>query len=580
MRPSLIHLCSLVVLFTGLTACSRDSSRFVKPVATPVAGNTVQGTESRYDDGYLRIFVSSNLDTNGRALDFGKDDQRPAMLLISARFGKGTVASFASDTDPEIPVLLYDVQAGKTVSSVVNNALLTEGLLVDPESLSKSPHLQIYVRGVPADKAHWVTNLLEIANDEPIMKLGLGFIPGGSAVNLLSTRLGSLLSEEIKSSNKPWEEKTLLGLRSDQGLAALDGRQFVVMLNPSTTTLEPPSPDLRRCPVDQSATGLCDADGKPWAPAQAYVRFELDVSDYRSVKDFIGAAVSCEADERVWGEYRALIASGQLARRQTQYERHLLSRGELLLAIRRAQADSTPTPYAGRLLYFSQQASLLGKPDDAYWAEHFRDRAKQLDACIRSTAIKGQSSLAGLWDDSGAVFARTAAYPGWRSALAEVRGTDAPVLREAEDELGRLNHLLALDELRGLDRQSLESLLSLSNQLRQMLLPAYERIAQQTLDAGATPAEARIASLDALALRSACTDCSSLLRQRAETLRVSLRPSEPAPPVMPAVPPPSGTSATTPSAPAATVDAEISAASPAAAAASGPSSTESAVQAP
>ncbi|ROH90951.1 hypothetical protein ED208_08215 [Stagnimonas aquatica] len=543
MRLSLIRYCC-AALIAGLAACSHDSSRFVKPVATPVAGNTVQGTGSRYDDGYLRIFVSSNLDANGRALDFGKEDQRPAMLLISARFGKGTVASFASDTDPEIPVLLYDVQSGKTVSSVVNNALLTEGLLVDPESLSKSPHLQIYVRGVPADKAHWVTNLLAIANDEPIMKLGLGFIPGGSAVNLLSTRLGSLLSEEIKSSNKPWEEKTLLGLRSDQGLAALDGRQFVVMLNPSTTTLEPPSPDLRRCPVDQSPTGLCNADGKPWAPAQAYVRFELDVSDYRSVKDFLGTAVSCEADERVWGEYRALIASGQLARRQTQYERHLLSRGELLLAIRRAQADSTPTPYAGRLLYFAQQASLLGTPDDAYWAEHFRDRAKQLDACVRSTAIKGQSSLAGLWDDSRAVFARTAAYPGWRSALAEVRGADAPVLREAEDELGRLNHLLALDELRGLDRQSLESLLSLSNQLRQMLLPAYERIAQQTVGANDLPAEARIAHLEALALRSACTDCSSLLRQRAEALRASLRPPEP---------PPASAEPTAPAADAATV---------------------------
>lgn len=546
MRLPLIRYCS-AALIAGLAACSHDSSRFVKPVATPVAGEVVDGAGSRYDDGYLRIFVSSNLDANGRALDFGKEDQRPAMLLISARFGKGTVASFASDTDPEIPVLLYDVQSGKTVSSVVNNALLTEGLLVDPESLSKSPHLQIYVRGVPADKARWVTNLLALANDEPIMKLGLGFIPGGSAVNLLSTRLGSLLSEEIKSSNKPWEEKTLLGLRSDQGLAALDGRQFVVMLNPSTTTLEPPSPDLRRCPVDQSPTGLCNADGKPWAPAQAYVRFELDVSDYRSVKDFLGTAVSCEADERVWGEYRALIASGQLARRQTQYERHLLSRGELLLAIRRAQADSTPTPYAGRLLYFAQQASLLGTPDDAYWAEHFRDRAKQLDACIRSTAIKGQSSLAGLWDDSRAVFARTSAYPGWRSALAEVRGADAPVLREAEDELGRLNHLLALDELRGLDRQSLESLLSLSNQLRQMLLPAYERIAQQTLEAGTAPAEARIASLDALALRSACTDCSSLLRQRAETLRASLRPPEP-PPASPEPAAPAADAATVPAA--------------------------------
>src|SRR5690606_39908308 len=86
-----------------------------------------------------------------------------------------------ADAEPEIPVLLYDVRSGKTQSSVVNNAMLTEGMLVDPESLSRSPHLQIFVRGVPADKATWVTDLLELATDESILKVGLNFVPGGAA---------------------------------------------------------------------------------------------------------------------------------------------------------------------------------------------------------------------------------------------------------------------------------------------------------------------------------------------------------------------------------------------------------------
>ena len=149
-----------------MSACSSGGSRFVRPVATPVQGaNDLEASD--YQDGYLRIFVSSNLDETGRLLDFGKEGQRPAMLLISARFGKGTVASFSADSEPEIPVLLYDVQAGKTQSSIVDNALLSSGLLIDPESLSTSPHLQIYVRGVPADKARWVTDLLELATAEP-----------------------------------------------------------------------------------------------------------------------------------------------------------------------------------------------------------------------------------------------------------------------------------------------------------------------------------------------------------------------------------------------------------------------------
>src|SRR5690606_28781118 len=139
-----------------------------------------------------------------------------------------------------------DVQSGKTQSAVVNNALLTEGMLIDPESLSKSPHLQIFVRGVPADKATWVTDLLELATAEPVLKVGLNFVPGGAAFSPLSTKLGDMLSQEIKSSNKPWEEKTLLGLRTDEGLMALNGRQFVVLLDPGAIALEAP-PKLFRC---------------------------------------------------------------------------------------------------------------------------------------------------------------------------------------------------------------------------------------------------------------------------------------------------------------------------------------------
>lgn len=166
MRSSL-GLAALLSLALAITSCTSNQPRFVKPVATPVDADKVNGPASKYQDGYLRIFVSSNLDSTGKMLDFGKSADRPAMLLISAKFGKGTVASFAAATDPEIPVLLYDVRTGKTQSSVVNNALLTEGMLIDPESLSRSPQLQIYVRGVPADKALWVTDLLQLATAEP-----------------------------------------------------------------------------------------------------------------------------------------------------------------------------------------------------------------------------------------------------------------------------------------------------------------------------------------------------------------------------------------------------------------------------
>lgn len=133
-----IRVCLVVVGLLGMCACA-GKSEFVRLSSSPVSAEPTQTGRQPYEDGHLRIFVSSNLDTNGRVIDFGKEDERPALLLISARF-RGTVASFAAGVDPEIPVLLYDVQAGKTMSSVVSNALLTEGILVDPAALSKSPH--------------------------------------------------------------------------------------------------------------------------------------------------------------------------------------------------------------------------------------------------------------------------------------------------------------------------------------------------------------------------------------------------------------------------------------------------------
>jgi hypothetical protein len=520
--------------------CASDG-RFVKPLAAPVDATATAVDPSKYADGYLRIFVSSNLDTNGRALDFGPESERPAMLLISAKFGRGTVASFASDTEPEIPVLLYDVREGKTVSAVVDNALLSEGLLVDPESLSKSPHLQIVIRGVPADKAKWVTNLLEIATGEPVLKFGMGFVPGGQVVSGLSSKLGELLSDEIKTDKKPWEEKTLLGLRADEGLAALDGRQFVVLLNSTKVELEAPAPSLRRCERTLSPSGLCDAKGKPWMTAQAYVRFELDVTDFRSVKDFIGSAISCEADERVWGDYKALIGSGQLARRQAEYERHLLARGELLLAVRRANNESPTWRRAGRLLHFAQQAVLLPRPDDAYWTEHFRDRALQTEACIRTTASRSQSQYAAIWDSAVQLFTRAQSYPTWAQALAGSSDPESPALRDAERELTQLHQLMSITELRNLDSESLEGLSSLDAQLQTLLKPVYERVVESIADDSDT-AEGKRQRLADLVTRSACTSCRELLAQRADALRqivpVPVEAPPPAPPAPPAQPPP------------------------------------------
>ena len=524
------RLVLLLVCGSVLSACPGSAGRFVKPVATPVAAEDSEAQRSKFEDGYLRIFVSSNLDTNGRAMDFGSESQRPAMLLISAKFGRGTVASFASSADPEIPVLLYDVQAGKTVSAVVDNALLSEGVLVDPESLSKSPHLQILVRGVSADKAKWVTNLLSLATAEPILKYGLNFAPGGAVVSSLSTRLGELLSEEIKVENKPWEEKTLLGLRAEQGLSALDGRQFVVLLNSSRLEVEGIAPKLQRCDFSISATGLCEAGGRPWLPAQAYVRFELDVTDFRSIKDFIGASLSCEADERSWADFRALLQSGQIARRQTQYERYVLARGELLQQIRRTQADTVQSRYASRLLLYAQQAALLPAPEDAYWNEHFRDRASQLDTCIRTTAVRGQSQLAAIWDTSTGLYQRAQAYPAWGRSLGGSADPESPALREAEHELARLRELMALPEVRAMDVSSQESLSGLGAQLQEMLLPAYERIATRIEDAE-EPHSGKLERFSDLVARSACVPCREALAERAERLRLAAVAVTPVPAV-------------------------------------------------
>ncbi|MGQ0530352.1 MAG: hypothetical protein ACT4PG_11190, partial [Panacagrimonas sp.] len=409
-------------------------------------------------------------------------------------------------------------QEGKTVSSIVDNALLSEGVLVDPESLSKSPHLQIVVRGVPGDKAKWVTNLLEVATAEPMLKFGMGFVPGGQVVSGLSSKLGELLSDEIKTEKKPWEEKTLLGLRSDQGLAELDGRQFVVLLNSSTIELERPAPNLRRCERSLSSTGLCDQNGKPWLPAQAYVRFELDVTDFRSIKDFIGAAVSCEADERTWADYRALLASGQLARRQTEYERHLLARGDILLQARRSQNELASWRRGGRLLQLAQQAALLQRPDDGYWIEHYRERALQIETCVRTAAIRGQSQYAAIWDHATALFARAQSYSDWTRALAGTADPEAPALRDAERELGQLRQLMTVPELRSLDSESLESLSSLDAQLQQMLKPVYERAIERVLESQDSD-EGKRQRLTDLMTRSACTSCREVLAPQIQQLQ-------------------------------------------------------------
>ena len=58
-----------------------------------------------------------------------------------------------------------------------------------------------------------------------------------------------------------------------------------MLLNSTKVELEAPTPNLRRCERTLSPSGLCDAKGRPWMTAQAYVRFELDVTDFRSIDD-------------------------------------------------------------------------------------------------------------------------------------------------------------------------------------------------------------------------------------------------------------------------------------------------------
>ena len=82
-----------------------------------------------------------------------------------------------------------------------------------------------------------------------------------------------------------------------------------------------------------------------------------------------------------------------------------------------------------------------------------------------------------------------------------------------------------------LDRQSVASLSALAVPLRQMLQPAYQRIARRRLEALALdPAAPR--QLEQLAADSACEECALQLRSAATQLRERLAPpaSEPASP--------------------------------------------------
>jgi hypothetical protein len=256
------------------------------------------------------------------------------------------------------------------------------------------------------------------------------------------------------------------------------------------------------------------------------VRFELSVTDYRSIKDFIGAATSCEADERVWSDFRVLLASGQLARRQTEYERHILARGDLLWQIRRSQAEYSGARYTGRLLIHAQQVALLPKPDDAYWTEHFRERAVPLDACIRQTAIRGRAQYAAIWDAATAIFANAVLYPNWATAIAASDDADSAALRAAESELVAIRRLLTVGDLATLDTLNLESLTHLTAQLEAMLEAGYARITHR-IETDPTPIETRIGALTALGDRTACLACKVALQRAAETLRAAAMAAPP-----------------------------------------------------
>lgn len=515
-----------ILLITSLFGCLSLSGcgggdKFVKPVAASVAQDPLPAGAAEYKDGYLRIFVTSNLDESGHMLDFGDEDERPAKLLITARFDKGTIANFSSDSEPEIPVLLYDLSSNSVESSVVDNALLTEGLLVDPESLSKSPHLQIIVRGVPPDKARWVTNLLEASS--PVAQVGLAFVPGAAVFNPISYKLGGMLSDEIKTTGKPWEERTLLGLRADEGVAALDGRQFVILLNPSKVELDAP-PELRRCRKTGAVTGLCRSeDGEPWVPAQPYVRFELDVSNYRSIKDFLGSDVSCEFSERNWVDYRSLINSGQLARLQTDYEQLLMIRGDLLMQIRRGLSEQSVQPYVTRMLLYAQQYASLPNPKDSYWRDHFAERAAGLDACIRATALRGQSALASVWDASLPVFSRARNYPAWAAELRDNEDPTAPLLLAAQKDLAAIESVLAYQELRQVrDEGALVSLTQPQQQLERMITSSYRNMLR-AIERNPDGVEQQLQAYDELMAQSErCAICKSMVQERIDALTLLL----------------------------------------------------------
>jgi len=518
MRNPIRLLCCLLVL--GLLSACGGGEKFVKPIAANVAQDPLPDDVPQYKDGYLRIFVTSNLDKTGRMLDFGDEDERPAKLLITARFDKGTIANFTDDSEPEIPVLLYDLTSDKVESSVVDNALLTEGLLIDPESLSKSPHLQIIVRGVPPDKARWVTNLLETT--APVAQVGLAFVPGAAVFNPISYKVGSLLGDEIKTTGKPWEERTLLGMRADEGVSALDGRTFVVLLNPSKVELDAP-PELVRCRKTGAITGLCLTSGEPWTPDQAYVRFELDVSYYRSIKDYLGADVSCEFNERNWVDYRSLINSGQLARLQTQYEALLMDRGDQLMEIRRGLTSQYGPPYITKVLQYAQQYATLRNPDDAFWNDHFKDRAAALDACIRDTAQRGKSSYLTVWDAVIPVFARARFYNDWNRFLQENANPEDPVLRNAQRDLQLLDSVLDIQELREIRNQdSLISLTQPKQQLESMIAASYRNMLRQ-IDDSDEPTGSKLERYALLMRQSSpCDYCKALLQPKIEALNQQL----------------------------------------------------------
>lgn len=226
----------------------------------------------------------------------------------------------------------------------------------------------------------------------------------------------------------------------------------------------------------------------------------------------------------MWSDYRLLLASGQLARRQTEYERHLLMRGELLMQIKRSQAEYTGARYVSRLLWHAQQYALLPTVNDAYWNEHFADRAKPLNGCIRSTAVRGRTHYASIWDAATEIYARTTQYPVWANTIAATDDANSAAIREAEHELVKVRRLLAMGDLKSVDSVTLKSLTDLTRQLEQMLEVGYARVAKTIeADAGVTP-EQRIAKLTAIGEQTACVICKSMLTQRADAQRAALVP--------------------------------------------------------